>query len=371
MPRTLPFVLLQVAVCALLLGTGYWVGRRLTLLPMQQRLAAFQTGETLGFLTAAADRGEFAKAYLDPTRAAAEFDRYSWSPPSTPTPFVGHAPNPGTWGNATIGPAQCRSTRALQVPKPPGVVRVLMTGASTLYGSGAPGDDRTIPAYLEAALQQALGRPVEVFAFATAGWSTTHERIAIENRLCDLEPDAVVAFSGMNDIRWAAANRNVLWFRSYADELWFQLLNDLQTQLGQPPLLDVAFPEPARPTAALVAARLLRNVRLARCALAERKVPFLFALQPALPLAAKPLTPRESRWAREVKEAPYFQACVAAIREALQAEPRERFGFADLVPVFDKMGAADEIFLDSFHFGDRGNAVLAQALVPPLVELLR
>ncbi|MHC5210962.1 MAG: hypothetical protein ACYTG2_09620 [Planctomycetota bacterium] len=37
---------------------------------------------------------------------------------------------------------------------------------------------------------------------------------------------------------------------------------------------------------------------------------------------------------------------------------------------FDDLGAGTTVFFDPFHFGDRGNEVIAKALVPHVVEAL-
>ena len=74
-----------------------------------------------------------------------------------------------------------------------------------------------------------LNKNYEVFTMATPAWASTHERIMIENRLSDLEPDLVVSLSGNNDVHWGAKNRNVLWFRAYHDEFYFDLLDDIST----------------------------------------------------------------------------------------------------------------------------------------------
>jgi hypothetical protein len=50
------------------------------------------------------------------------------------------------------------------------------------------------------------------------------------------------------------------------------------------------------------------------------------------------------------------------MREALRTIDRQPFAFLDLTSAFDDASASDEIFLDSYHFGDRGNRLLAERL---------
>ena len=118
-----------------------------------------------------------------------------------------------------------RSEEKLILPKPSNIHRIFITGGSTAFSSGAPSQDRTIAAYLNRLLSINL-TPLtninyEVFTMATPAWASTHERIMIENRLSDLEPDLVVSLSGNNDVHWEAKNRNVMWFRAYQDEFYF------------------------------------------------------------------------------------------------------------------------------------------------------
>jgi len=104
------------------------------------------------------------------------------------------------------------------MPKPPTTYGIFFTGGSVAYGSGAPSQDKTIGQYLENLLNLEI-TPVshlryEVFTLASPAWTSTHERIVIENRLSELDPDMVISFSGSNDVHCAGAGRDVFWFRT-------------------------------------------------------------------------------------------------------------------------------------------------------------
>jgi hypothetical protein len=47
-----------------------------------------------------------------------------------------------------------------------------------------------------------------------------------------------------------------------------------------------------------------------------------------------------------------------------------RFGYLDYSDVFDRCGAEEEVFLDSYHFGDRGNEIIAARLCDDLMPHL-
>lgn len=213
-------------------------------------------------------KSKYANAYFDGEDAISKLDNVSWAPPNIPTPFVGNAPRPGKSYNATINKYQMRSERIPVMPKPEGHYRIFFTGGSAAYGAGALSQDRIIASYLERLLQERIGNSrtnppklrFEVFTAANAAWTTTHERIFIENRLSELDPDLVISFSGLNDVHWGGLGANILWQRTYYDELFYQLLRSVYDKITWTGLADAVkeahdFPEP--PT---VAKRLLKNV---------------------------------------------------------------------------------------------------------------
>ena len=119
-----------------------------------------------------------------------------------------------------------------------------MIGGSTAYSSGAPSQNKTIGSLLEKLLidktHSDSSLEYEVFTLASPSWSTTHERIIVENRLLDLEPDLVISLSGNNDCHWGALGGNTLWFRNYADDYNFELRKILfQKSLSKPKKAEV------------------------------------------------------------------------------------------------------------------------------------
>ncbi len=373
------------AAAGLLVAAGAWAGRRAQLAPFEALMRAHERSATLGGV-AGDERAAMALAYDDPARAAREMDGYSWTVPNLPTPFVGVAPAPGRHANAAIDEHQFRRRAPLAQPKPPGTVRVFVTGGSTAYGTGAPSDDATIQAFLEARLARELaprtGLVYEVVDAANPAWASTHERILIENRLSELEPDLVVSLSGNNDLHWGYLGLDVLWFRNYAESYFGALVRRLYAATGRalavPPAPDIARPVPLDE----VARRLVKNARLATAALEPTGAPYVFALQPTLAASGKALSERERRHrdaellrARAGRDEAdsgnaYFAAGYERLRTALSALALEGFRFVDLSGAFDDQPAEAEVFLDSYHFGDRGNRILADRLFEALRPLL-
>ncbi len=82
----------------------------------------------------------------------------------------------------------------------------------------APDQESTIAGYLSELLNNdPIKKPdliYQVVTFANPAWSSTHERIAIENRVVEMAPDLVVSLSGINDVHWAYRGKDIMWFQN-------------------------------------------------------------------------------------------------------------------------------------------------------------
>ncbi len=306
-------------------------------------------------------RSALASTYYDPGKALQMLSDISWAVPNIPTPFVGTAPTPGQHGNAHINSMQFRAGKELEMPKPANTYRIFITGGSTAYGSGAPSDDQTIAGYLEAILAVQLTPSTklkyEIFTMANPAWASTQERIVIENLLSELEPDMVISFSGVNDVHWGVRGRNVLWFRSYSDDFYWSLIKRVFILTRNPPMPENTRTEASPIAPALVAERLLKNVRISLFALSGNKTDYVYVLQPALAVTKKKLTSREKS---SLKIEDYFRLCYGLFAKDLMNLQGENYQFVDLSGMFDGFDEQDEIFMDSYHFGDRGNEKIAE-----------
>lgn len=362
------FLTPAVVIAALLgLGIGVLLGRYLAGQPFRHQVRDYAVSETLGAMLSAEERGRAALAFKDSAAAASDMTRFSYAVANVPTPFVGSGPRPGQNDNAWINPMQFRSHKDVVMPKPPDTYRIFLTGGSTAFGSGAPSQDTIVGAYLEKRLGPEIGsltgRQLEIFTLANPSWTSTHERILIENRLTELAPDMVISLSGSNDVHWAGAGRNVGWFRTYAEQHFWELLNAARKLAGLGSMPEVvAKASPVAPVR--VGERLEKNVRLGAMALAMAGAHYVFVLQPGLAVTSKPLSPREQElrmglapWALE-----NFSQCYEEIRKRLAELNDGNFLYLDKSNVFSELDVADEIFLDSYHFGDRGNEILAHAI---------
>lgn len=359
----------------LIFAFGFVVGRYQVTRTLRRQIADSLGSDTLGRMLTKNERATYALAYEDPAAAAREMDHYSYSIPNVLTPFMGTGPEPGQHDNAFINSMQFRSTKEVAMPKPQGVYRIFLTGGSTAFGSGAPSQDRIIGQYLENLLNAEVTPSThlryEVFTLANPAWTSTHERIAIENRLSELAADMVISFSGNNDVHWAGAGRDIFWVRTYGDQHYWDILNTAR-KLGRfPPMKDVlGTPLPVSP--AFVAMRLEKNVRLSATALAMKDANYVFVLQPTIAITSKPLSAHEQKMrARLLPPAlENFAKSYQEMKSRLSSIHADRFFYLDQSDAFAGLSASDEIFLDSYHFGDRGNAIVARKIADGLHSIL-
>ena len=260
--KKLLLALVPTIVVLLLFGLGFLACYYVIVKVLDNEIQGEAKANTLGRLLkdTPEKRSALASTYYDPGKALQMFDDISWAVPNIPTPFVGTAPTPGQHGTAHINSMQFRAAKELEMPKPADTYRIFITGGSTAFGSGAPGDDQTIAGYLNTILSRQLTpitkQKYEVLTMANRAWASTQERIVIENRLSELEPDMVISFSGVNDVHWGLRGRNVLWFRSYADEFYWSLIKRVFIITRQPPMPEnTRIENPIAP--ALVVERLL------------------------------------------------------------------------------------------------------------------
>ena len=149
-------VLIPAAITAIAAGLGY----AFAVYPIWYHVDQVRKTETLGGLISVVEaRKQFLGAYLDDSRVdASAFDDIAWAVKTVMTPFVGYAPAPGQQHNAHINSFQFRDRREPAMPKPAGVTRIFLTGASVAFSAGAPDDQRTIGGYLQALLDRPVVR---------------------------------------------------------------------------------------------------------------------------------------------------------------------------------------------------------------------
>ena len=94
----------------------------------------------------------------------------------------------------------------ISVQRPAGVFRIVCLGGSSTYGHGPSSDASTWPGRLQDLLNLAAGPAGPRFEVVNAGcqgYSTFESLINLELRLVDLQPDLVLVYHGINDMRCA------------------------------------------------------------------------------------------------------------------------------------------------------------------------
>lgn len=352
---------------------GIVAGRFVTIYPLKRTLKHWDLAASLG--TMADDNKDHAlraAAYLDPDKARTDMHTYTWVMRNTPAPFLGTLVAEGTAHGVHVTRTGFRSPNDPQMPKPKGRIRVFIVGGSTAFSVGAPDEASTIAGFLETTLNESRVASstvaFEVFTYANPSWATTHERIAIENVLSHYDPDVVVSFSGTNDAVWAQLGRDAHMFRTHYEETWFRVADQAARASGRgaipDPVLNRDGPTPIEDALD----KLEQNVRIGHFVLERQGVPYLYALQPTLYTASR-LTAREDSLLEKQnpKKLEYFKDLYPKIAYRLDEMQLglDGFTFVDLSDVF-KDAKGQEVFLDAYHFGDRGNRLIAQALAKSL-----
>lgn len=358
-------------IVAVLVAIGFVVGQYTIIRTFDAQIQSVSKAYTLGGILDDQNKLAVTSAYYDGASVLHQLNDITWAVPNIPTPFVGNAPTPGQDGAAYNNSMQFRAKNEVEIPKPTNTFRIFLTGGSTAYGSGAPSQDRTIAGYLSQILERNLSPSTnlkyEVFTMANPAWATTHERIIIENRLSELNPDLVISFSGNNDVHWGKLGRNVLWFRSYSDEFFLNLIKTVYKLSDQEPIPEVTQIDPGEISPYLVAKRLIKNVKLSSFALSQNNVDYVFLLQPTLAVTGKSLTKRERK---SLRDQDYFQKCYAQIDSVLRDFNADNYNYINLTDVFDNINDQENIFIDSYHFGDKGNEIIAESIYHQIKDII-
>jgi hypothetical protein len=291
-----------------------------------------------------------------------------WVPPHRPAPFVGYMARAFDGAGLHVNAEGFRDAERDYYSKPAGTVRVFVTGGSTAWGSGSVQAD-TIANALERILNDRVAGATrlryEVINAAFPAWSTTQEKVVIQQRLVDMHPDLIIMFSGNNDVHWASQSADVRWFFTYSDLNAVTLLNELLLSSGHPDER-IAVPVTPGPVAcADVGRRAARNVEEAARSAALVNSRLVFALQPNLVSTTKRPSEREQRYLSQQSK-PYWDACYQAIREETAKIQAPNFQALDVSRLFGEYGADTELFIDTYHLAAKANLAVAQALASQL-----
>lgn len=294
-----------------------------------------------------------------------------WMPPYQPAPFLGHVARPYSGNDLQINSLGFRDERSSYLDKPKRTVRIFITGGSAAYGMGASSQAHTFSSVLERVLNEETGKTTgfryEVVNAGFPGWSTTQEKILIQQRLVDLHPDIIIMFSGSNDVYWSLHGRDIRSFYTQMDQNFITLFNEAHKASGHPEWA-IDFPQSDQPIGCRnLAPVTARNVEEAAAAAARVNARVIFALQPNVISTSK----RRSEYEQKVFEnhnKVYWDSCYEALREELGRLTATNYRLLDLSRSFGALDENTYLFIDSYHFADAGHRLIAQELAGQIVR---
>jgi len=268
------------------------------------------------------------------------------------TPYVMYAPAPNSkYFYSPHNIQQFRYHEDLEKKKI-NEIRIFITGGSTAWGCLAPNEKSTIAAFLEKILNDNLDKRFfyRVINAAGGGWQTTDERIWIFNRITEFEPDMVISYSGYNDIfnvylrKYNIFNdlhndgSYIFWgFKEYEN---FNRGHNMSAIMKYfPPLFyeDNDFPR-----------KTIKNIEIISLYLKYIDCPYVFVFQPVNHLG-------------NAKNSLYLYDELAKNINIISR--RTDFIFLNHIHLFD---GREHLFLDTCHFGDIGNKIIAESLFDEL-----
>lgn len=86
--------------------------------------------------------------------------------------------------------------------------RIVVMGASVVYGTAIDTWKESFPAQLEKELRSRTGRDIEVINAGVGGYSSWETLISLEFQILDLNPDLIIIHNGANDINARLVNPN-------------------------------------------------------------------------------------------------------------------------------------------------------------------
>lgn len=316
-------------------------------------------------------------------------------------PFLGYLPTASYDGVGYHTNAQhLRYNEDLAEQKAPNEVRIFVTGGSTAWGAGV-GQHQTYAHYLEELFAEDArfdAFKIRVIPAGVGAYVTTQERTLLLNHLLDYEPDLIVMFTGANDVYHGYRGNRLLRNQDFMEirqalaqspiSKVLPGVDPSQLQYDAPYWADyriklhwlaataahrIAHPGVASDVVEgqsfpieLTTSESLRNIHVMLDATRRIGIDLVLYLQPYLVASAKPLADWEQEllkrseastpgWPAYVRDAyPKYKRALAddALREGYS------FFDADVAIQAEK----EAVFVDDFHLGDRGNALLARHL---------
>jgi lysophospholipase L1-like esterase len=273
-------------------------------------------------------------------------------------------------------------------PRQPGEVRVLLLGGSTSWGVGASSNDATVRGVLQRLLSERGRAKYRVMSGAFLAYTSRQEMTVLTAFLDDFDPDIVVSFTGHNDVTTMSDDSGGVLERPEARTLADAVTNQLKpmdtltalrkvggslgiwrlivyvkefSSASTPQTRDVSPYDPERSRRG--ALRVADIHRISADYSARHGKRYIIAMQPALYLTNKVLTPEELAIKRRItSKARGVESVYLQLRQDLSSSlsALPNVTFVDLRDRFDRV--AEPVFIDDCHLTDRGYELIAEAI---------
>ena len=211
--------------------------------------------------------------------------------------------------------------------KPPNTYRIFMIGGSTMIGSGATSDETTKPGILQKIFDSdnSTTQKIEVINGAAFGHNSNTEYDLITQKLVNYQPDLIIIFDGLNDLK---ADHAV----NYTKENWKSIC-----EIGKENNFDV-----------------------------------IITLQPMAGFGNKNLTKQELKYVEDgldynknplIESFSTYQDYSNYLQKVMMCTK-----VVDLRDVFD--AEVGPIYWDEAHVSDKGNSIIAKSLVNTIFPMI-
>ncbi|MGE3595694.1 MAG: SGNH/GDSL hydrolase family protein [Dehalococcoidia bacterium] len=307
-----------------------------------------------------------------------------------PHGVAGYRPRPSrtlSYDNGTIATINAMGFRGpvVTVPKPPGVLRIVLLGGSTTFGWGV-NDDQTIDAHMRRLLaERDSSGMVDVVNLAFDGYDSYQVLERLRSDGAWLEPDVVIVNTGINDVRNAPfenlvdADPRTLLYRATLDQLRLEAARGGPTVWTRarhylyvarlPGWLRGQWTETAVSDDAQVRWDALnyfeRNIRRIQSLAGQWGAVIIFSTPPSsLPTRnAKTDPPERDYWIRDAETTQVYRDSLQARMRTVVTEASSSHG---QVEYFQMPRMDVELFLDDAHLTSAGNARMAEGFISVL-----
>lgn len=280
-------------------------------------------------------------------------------------------------------------------PKPENEYRIFLIGGSTMECLILDDQD-SIDAVVQQNVQQALGseRVIKVYNAGISGDRSDDHVAILSQRIVHLQPDALVVFAGINDLRAGIEAHDYLHFPTPAPAAWRLLVT--QTQVGRlayylatlrPPALASAAEGPIE-TAYRVGVELQQSTELASTppvpnvdAYANNlrsiagialghDIPLILMTQQTTWNSPSDSDARDWHWLLRVGDVRYSEIDMDRALEAMNDAVRDVAETAD-ISLYDlamQMPKSADFFYDDVHFNTRGARVAGMELSELIIQ---